>query len=230
MRLALRSPRYWPCGPLPCGPLPRYWPCGPMLIVAWACPTASSETRSTTASNVRIGHLQSRHERSIPLRRATAPLSSRAVPPPHRDPCSRERRRFDRDGVDRRRGDARRLQPGEWRARDREPARVGGAPHGDRERGRGPRPARPVQNVKVKNDWLTIKGGKSGWGFTLDEPRQGEIAVRLQLGTAEPWCSEAPAKLTGKHPTSAKTDRVDLFIAQTKTPAPEQCPLLGSPS
>jgi hypothetical protein len=84
--------------------------------------------------------------------------------------------------------------------------------------------------VNVKTDLLSIKGGKSTWGFTLDEPRQGEVAVRLRLGTAEPWCSEAPAKLSGKPATSVKNDRVDRFIGQAKTPAPEQCPLLASPS
>ncbi|HLY38085.1 MAG TPA: DUF3604 domain-containing protein, partial [Candidatus Binatia bacterium] len=91
-------------------------------------------------------------------------------------------------------------------------------------------PHGPVQKVRVGNDELSIKAGKSGWGFTLDEPRQGRIAVRLQLGTAEPWCSEASAKLTGKPATSAKNDRVDRFIGQAKTPPPEQCPLLASPS
>jgi hypothetical protein len=87
-----------------------------------------------------------------------------------------------------------------------------------------------VQKVRVGNDELSIKAGKSGWGFTLDEPRQGRIAVRLQLGTAQPWCSEASAKLTGKPATSAKNDRVDRFIGQAKTPPPEQCPLLASTS
>ena len=89
-------------------------------------------------------------------------------------------------------------------------------------------PHGPVQKVKVKADELSIKAGKSGWGFTLDEPRQGRIAVRLQLGTAEPWCSEASAKLSGKAGTSAKNDRVDRFIGETKTRPPEQCPLLAS--
>jgi hypothetical protein len=90
-------------------------------------------------------------------------------------------------------------------------------------------PRGPVQKVRVKADQLSITAGKSGWGFTLDEPRQGQIAVRLQLGSAEPWCSEASAKLSGKPATSAKNDRIDRFIGQTKTGPPEQCPLLGSP-
>lgn len=91
-------------------------------------------------------------------------------------------------------------------------------------------PHGPVQKVKVKVDSLSIEGGKSGWGFTLDEPRQGRIAVRLKLGSAEPWCSEAPARLTGNPATSVKNDRVDRFIGQGNAPAPEQCPLVSSPS
>ncbi len=88
----------------------------------------------------------------------------------------------------------------------------------------------PVQKVTVKADSLIVRGGREAWGYTLDEPRQGAVAVRLQLGTATPWCTEAPAKLSGHPPTSAKHDVADKFTAQSKTPPPDQCPILGSPS
>jgi len=88
----------------------------------------------------------------------------------------------------------------------------------------------PVKKVTVKADSLSIKGGKSTSGFTVDEPRQGQIAVRLQPGIAEPWCSEAAAKLSGRPATSTKNDRIDRFIGQSKPPAPEHCPLLASAS
>jgi len=64
----------------------------------------------------------------------------------------------------------------------------------------------------------------------LDDPRQGSVAVRLQLGTANPWCAAAPAKTAGTPPTSAKFDVVDTFTGTKKAAPPEPCPLVSSAS
>ena len=87
-----------------------------------------------------------------------------------------------------------------------------------------------ITRVSVSADRLLVKGRGAGLGYSLDEPRQGTIAVRLQLGGATPWCAEAPAKATGKSPVTVKNDKVDRFTAQPKSPAVDQCPILGSPS
>jgi hypothetical protein len=88
----------------------------------------------------------------------------------------------------------------------------------------------PVQKVTVKADRITVKGGDSGLGYSLDEPRQGTLAVRLQLGAASPWCAEAPAKASGTPATTARFDAVDGFTGARRTPPPDQCPLVaGSP-
>jgi hypothetical protein len=97
---------------------------------------------------------------------------------------------------------------------------------------KGTDPNGPVSSVQVKADLISIKAGKSNWPYTLDEPSQGRIAVRLTLGTAVDWCAEAPGKASGKPPTTAKNDLQDKFIAAPKTPAPLSCPPppQGSPS
>jgi hypothetical protein len=82
-------------------------------------------------------------------------------------------------------------------------------------------PGGPVRKVTVRPDHLYVRGGGSAFAFTLDEPRQGTMAVRLQLGTAAPWCAEVPAK--------SSDDTVGRFVGEPKTAPPEQCPLPGSP-
>ena len=84
----------------------------------------------------------------------------------------------------------------------------------------GTDPSGPISRVYVKADQLKLRGGKANWAYTLNEPSQGRIAVRLQLGSATPWCTDAPAKPSD----SGKNDHVDEFTAQPKTPAPEVCP------
>ena len=84
----------------------------------------------------------------------------------------------------------------------------------------------PIKRIKVKQDRLAIRGGGTSWGYTLDEPSQGRVAVRLTLGTGTAWCAEAPAKLSGSPPSSTRSDKVDKFVAQPKTPPPASCPPL----
>jgi hypothetical protein len=77
-----------------------------------------------------------------------------------------------------------------------------------------------------------VRGGKAAWGYTLDEPAQGRVAVRLSFGGTLDWCGEATAKTSGRPPTTAANDRQDKFVAAAKTPPPASCPIppLGSPS
>ncbi len=91
----------------------------------------------------------------------------------------------------------------------------------------GSDPAGPVSRVYVKPDQLRVRGGKANWAYTLNEPSQGRIAIRLQLGTGVAWCADSPAKASGNPPSTASNDRVDKFTGQKKTPAPATCPPLG---
>jgi DNA-binding beta-propeller fold protein YncE len=84
---------------------------------------------------------------------------------------------------------------------------------------RDPAPGAPIKRIKVKQDRISVRGGQAAWGYTLDEPSQGRVAVRLTLGTTG-WCAAAPAKLSGTG------DKVDKFVAQPRTPAPSSCPVL----
>jgi hypothetical protein len=83
-----------------------------------------------------------------------------------------------------------------------------------------------VTKVDVKRNRIQIRGGKAAWGYTLDEPSQGSIAVRLELGTSAAWCANGPAKASGTPPSTARNDKVDKFVAQPKTPPPLVCPAL----
>jgi len=80
----------------------------------------------------------------------------------------------------------------------------------------------PITSVVVKRDSILVKGGKAAWGYTLDEPSQGRVAVFLQLGDGAGWCADAPAKASPAVPNP--NDRVDRFKAASKTPAPAVCP------
>ncbi len=82
----------------------------------------------------------------------------------------------------------------------------------------------PIKLVNLKSDKLVIKGGKANFAYDLDEPSQGNIAVRLSLGTTIEWCAEARAKTSGNPPSPAKNDKRDKFKAERKTAAPALCP------
>ena len=81
-------------------------------------------------------------------------------------------------------------------------------------------PGDAITNVSVRRDRITLKGGKAGFGYTLDEPSQGAIAVRLALGAGRPWCAAAPPK------AGSTNDTVGRFVAAPKTPPPTSCPPL----
>jgi hypothetical protein len=85
-------------------------------------------------------------------------------------------------------------------------------------------PSVPVSKAKVQRDRLSLKGGRASWTYSLDEPSQRRVALRLALGNAKPWCTAGLAKVSGSPPSSAKSDRVGVFTAQPKTAAPLACP------
>jgi hypothetical protein len=78
----------------------------------------------------------------------------------------------------------------------------------------------PIQRIVVKGDSIRIRGGKANFGYTLDEPAQGSVAVRLRLGAGATWCASSPAKIGGSY------DVPGQFVGQTKSPAPVVCPPL----
>ena len=73
--------------------------------------------------------------------------------------------------------------------------------------------------VQVRTNLITVKGGKAAWNYTLNEPQQGTVAVRLTLGTAQGWCAAAPAKLP-----ASTNDKIDRFVGAPKAGAPVSCP------
>ncbi len=85
-------------------------------------------------------------------------------------------------------------------------------------------PNGPIKSVTVKPDSISITGGKPNWTYTLNEPQQGRVAVHLSLGSSAGWCADVPAKLSGNPPSTVKTDKVDSFTGQPKTPPPAACP------
>jgi hypothetical protein len=74
-----------------------------------------------------------------------------------------------------------------------------------------------IRSAIVRPDGISVKGGNAAWPFTLDEPSQGRIAVALALGSARPWCAEAPAR------AGASNDVPGRFVAQPNTPPPSTC-------
>jgi hypothetical protein len=79
-----------------------------------------------------------------------------------------------------------------------------------------------ITKVVIRPDQISVKGGRAQWGYTLDEPAQGRVAVALILGHHY-WCSDTPAKASGNPPSTAKNDRVDKFVGQSNSPAPGFC-------
>jgi hypothetical protein len=74
-----------------------------------------------------------------------------------------------------------------------------------------------ITRIVVKPDNLTVKGGRSLFDYSLDEPAQGRVTVEVKLGTSingRLYCAEAPAKLSGNPPTTTRNDRVDKFVGQ----------------
>ena len=104
-------------------------------------------------------------------------------------------------------------------------ALIGGAsaPRGWRFRGDA---SSAIRSIVVKDDRIVVRGGKSNWAYSLDEPAQGQVALRLQLGSDAGWCAETAASPKGSPPSTAKTDRPGLFKANAGSSAPAVCPAM----
>jgi hypothetical protein len=78
--------------------------------------------------------------------------------------------------------------------------------------------------VVVSPDELTVRGGGSGFGYTLGEASQGSVAVRLSLGASFGWCTVSAARSAGSPPTTAKSDHPGRFVGTPDGAAPAACP------
>lgn len=76
----------------------------------------------------------------------------------------------------------------------------------------------PISKVDVKDGRLTIDGRGEGL-YELAGAPQGQMAVRLRLGTGVTWCASAPAK-----PPVAANDTAAKFVGVTNAPPPITCP------
>ena len=72
-------------------------------------------------------------------------------------------------------------------------------------RWKSPSRAEPVRRVIVRANRIRIYGGGASWGYTLNEPAQGAVAVWLRFGTAAPWCASAPRGARGSRPRPPPT-------------------------
>jgi lysophospholipase L1-like esterase len=78
-----------------------------------------------------------------------------------------------------------------------------------------------VRRVLLYPDKIKIKA--ADLGYSLDEPAQGAVAVRLRLASGG-WCATDPARLSGTPPSSAKNDLPGKFVGQKNAPPPASCP------
>jgi hypothetical protein len=83
------------------------------------------------------------------------------------------------------------------------------------------RVAGPVTKVSVTSAGrLSLSAQGATWLYTLNEASQGSVAVRLQLGSGETWCTVFPAKPSA----TGANDRVDKFVGAPNQPIPAGCP------
>ena len=84
---------------------------------------------------------------------------------------------------------------------------------------RDPDPSGPKLRLSMTNDKLSVHASGASWGYTLDEPLQRRVAVRLTVGLGVfSWCSDAPAKVSGSPPTTAPNDHAGRFAGFRNTP------------
>lgn len=81
----------------------------------------------------------------------------------------------------------------------------------------------PIQKAKIFKGRLVVKGRGDGL-YELDGAPQGVMAFRMQLGTGDIWCTEAPARVP-----AFKFDNTERFLGDKKTPAPDVCPAVPAP-
>jgi YVTN family beta-propeller protein len=86
--------------------------------------------------------------------------------------------------------------------------------------------ASAIRSIVIKLDRIVLRGGKSAWGYSLDEAAQGVVGLRLQLGSQRAWCTQTSANTSGNPPSTAKNDRPGRFNASHGAPPPLVCPPL----
>ena len=73
-----------------------------------------------------------------------------------------------------------------------------------------------ISKITIKADQLRVSGGGGNFTYSLDEPSQGSVAVRLRtLPSGTVWCADA---------TAPRVDTVGRFQASPQTPPPGVCP------
>jgi len=90
-----------------------------------------------------------------------------------------------------------------------------------------PDPNAAIRRMTVRTDKLDFSGGRALWPYTLDEAAQQRVAVRVQLGTGDGWCADAPAD------AKPSSDRPGTFKGLRHAAPPVGCPDLpdvASPS
>jgi DNA-binding beta-propeller fold protein YncE len=75
-----------------------------------------------------------------------------------------------------------------------------------------------IRHATVTDHRIVLRGGRRLLSYTLDEPAQGSIVLRLTLGTGTTWCAEG-----GRAPFGRR-DRPGRFETAEDTPAPSVCP------
>ena len=88
-----------------------------------------------------------------------------------------------------------------------------GSPKGYRYKGTA---GETVRKVIIKGDLLKVRAKGVGVGYSLNEPQQGSIAVRVASGGSITWCSLSPPK--------PGFDVQDMFVGLKDAPAPGACP------
>src|SRR5207244_7929456 len=82
-------------------------------------------------------------------------------------------------------------------------------------------PNQPVARIMLNPDRLAIRAGGAAFAYTLNEPSQGSIAIRLTLGAdALTFCAEGGGTLP------PHVDVQDRFTATRNTPPPATCPAI----
>jgi hypothetical protein len=81
-------------------------------------------------------------------------------------------------------------------------------------------PIGPVRRIFLRPGILYVRADGPEWGYTLDEPSQGRIAMRFTSGTGDTWCFDVPP-----WQPFAKYDHADKFQTY-KNAAAATCPPL----
>ncbi len=64
---------------------------------------------------------------------------------------------------------------------------------------RGSDPEGPIKSLVVSHNKITFRGGRANWAYTLDEPYQLKMGMRLTLGDTAGWCTSTVPKISRGH-------------------------------